>query len=1799
MKGDFTRFTHDPGKHYTRVLRQQGRVDVDADWNEFAEIFTHLERTEAIDVIGRCGVPEHGGGYKIDHDGENLTVSPGRLYVDGILCALESEAPVSIEEQPDLLGYRLPEEDGVYLVYADVWERHVTFIEDPEIREVALGGPDTATRTRTLCQVRLHRLGDGEIEDFECQPFPATPNTSRLAARTEPADEPSNPCVVPAGAGYRGLENRLYRVEIHDDGRGGSGSPGTPTFKWSRDNGSVVLPIASIDAADRLTVQRLGYDEVLTVKDQGWVEISGDETDLSGQAGTLARVQEIDPDDLEIAFAEMQGNLTDHAADGHLKLRRWDHAGTDDVALVSGAVPIQADWYELEDGVQVRFDTGAHYDVGDYWVIPARTREGDVLWPQDGDEPAALAPRGVHHHYCALALVRRDGGVWGPPRDCRPTFSPLTEIDGGSCCLRVEPGDDLQQAIDTVVGEGGGSICLCRGIHVVQGPVRLRGARNVRIGGEGTATVLRLRTDEGGAGGIVIESSERVTIETMVIASDEVTALIAVRHDEDAALSRSLVFRGLTMLNRTASDGQTSISCGFRLAHTTGVAIDECRIAAEAGVLGLWGNSLPDLSEPSEGEGGPGFVEVTFDDLTVGDVLHVNDAFTDTAVTVTGENFYVSSGGRVQDGFARVADKGRAGGLGKDLQLSNINLRFGIAEAYDHVRVAFADFGGNTNLRVNGESESAFALAKFDGKTLGGVRVSVTQSPGSSLGVLQLDASTARIEEFAIGGQELWIDNVVFSSAADEPPAPGLSYGNGVTALRMKRSQIRYEEFGVFSCRSERWTIDGCDLRPLDADVWDALTELLPTPEEDGLPPYAAALSALETLFADVDATGGGVALAAVLWRDSVVRGSDLVGGHGVLTGCWIGGAAVGNRVSTTEAGLFAAWLHGADWRDNRVSCSGGVAMGFTGCYRVRIEGNRLRGTVGLTNVSFGTALGTLAIFTGGVTRSYGDTGDDATLTALWIFTEETIALTGLDGLFDVLQDRVEADGLTSMPVSVVLAARLRDLLSKRSGADGTMSPVIHLRVTGNDVAADRQCVALDDILALGSLVLQGNRLHTITGQAVRLLAHGLAANAHLVVFVCRALLALLRNAIDDALRDAEEQNDPELITLLTVLAGLLEQWQSGSEAFFELDFRVEGNTVRSRLTAIEFNLFELAVLDNHVTLQERPVRGGRVEATAVIFGTVTDQRGETVAGAAVRITGGNVDRSTETGSDGKFRIDGLPAGTFTATASESRYFPSRVTVKLEDGERVEQDFALKLLQFGTGIVARAREYPFANAEIARQRRARAGPNPEIAEIIAALEASPALEPLAEAMRDGAHTDARVYASYLRDENGPLSNVEARRAAADAVVAVGGLTSDAETDQLSEALGDALRANNGAELERLLPRFVAALQDLVDSRGILARGIGCRIVGNQVLVPVDARPETEAIGGIEVSVSYLELSIAIVLGRLLLQAFGASDKDFGQLADPLLGVTDTLVDNNEVSGGVGHGVSIQGVAGLPDSLLDLCIRGNQVRGTAGTGIFLNGHAYVVGAEITGNHVVECGRSAGFSRSKGGIIVHTAAVCRLHGNHAERCGAGQTGVEAFGIDVDTVYDAQITNNQVLANGADQGSTDSGGVQLVETYGAVGMHDNVIAFNRGRGLSWINSARQQDAALLPNFLMVLANAYLRVAKSRDALADEEQAAVQNNVLKAEDPGVPLFNLLNLTELSFNGNTCRSTSTAVPLGEIQGIGRGVITNNLLNSASEQTLSIKKMSTGVVLGNVGNKGIEVKSLGAEVERGLNVPAV
>ena len=75
MKGDFTRSTFTPDKHYSGVLMQQGRVQLDADWNEQIDITAHRVETEAGDVIGACGAPMYAAGFALIDNPASLSAT--------------------------------------------------------------------------------------------------------------------------------------------------------------------------------------------------------------------------------------------------------------------------------------------------------------------------------------------------------------------------------------------------------------------------------------------------------------------------------------------------------------------------------------------------------------------------------------------------------------------------------------------------------------------------------------------------------------------------------------------------------------------------------------------------------------------------------------------------------------------------------------------------------------------------------------------------------------------------------------------------------------------------------------------------------------------------------------------------------------------------------------------------------------------------------------------------------------------------------------------------------------------------------------------------------------------------------------------------------------------------------------------------------------------------------------------------------------------------------------------------------------------------------------------------------------------------------------------------------------------------------------------------------------------------------------------------------------------------------------------------------------------------------------------
>jgi len=219
MKGDFSRRTYDPRKHYSAVLQEQGRLLTDADLEEEHRILSGAHERGAADLIGGCGGPIGAAGFAVTSpDGFRLALSDGRYYSAGALVLNEETADYL--DQPDRFAEDIvwPPPPGRYAIVLDVWRRLITALDDPSIREVALGGPTTSVREKTIWQARHREVPANWSCADELPPAPAT--TGAMAARAEPVSAVATPCLVPPLAGYTGLENQLYRVEVVIPGAG-------------------------------------------------------------------------------------------------------------------------------------------------------------------------------------------------------------------------------------------------------------------------------------------------------------------------------------------------------------------------------------------------------------------------------------------------------------------------------------------------------------------------------------------------------------------------------------------------------------------------------------------------------------------------------------------------------------------------------------------------------------------------------------------------------------------------------------------------------------------------------------------------------------------------------------------------------------------------------------------------------------------------------------------------------------------------------------------------------------------------------------------------------------------------------------------------------------------------------------------------------------------------------------------------------------------------------------------------------------------------------------------------------------------------------------------------------------------------------------------------------------------------------------------------------------------------------------------------------------------------------------------
>jgi hypothetical protein len=310
-----------------------------------------------------------------------------RMHVAGLTCLQTADVLYSEQADPNdpLPGPPPSGQIRQDTVYLDVWTEPVTYVDDPDIREIALGGPDTATRSRIRQRVRVAQ-GAG---------LPA-------------GDGRGSGTLAPQGS-YTAQANRLYLVEIET-----AGEVGTATFRWSEDNAATIqrVPPGSTQVVVEDATAFAKGDQILIRKEFGAEEhqvasVTGNVIGLAHATGAQLAARP--------AAGRVAGFTTFALADRPM-VQRWNAFGVPVTA--DPADPTVSAAIALNDGVAVRFG-GHDMRTGDYWNFRTRFLGGDAAAGIDPvtriEQLGFQRPRGTAHHYVPLAKISRNGS--GPEAD--------------------------------------------------------------------------------------------------------------------------------------------------------------------------------------------------------------------------------------------------------------------------------------------------------------------------------------------------------------------------------------------------------------------------------------------------------------------------------------------------------------------------------------------------------------------------------------------------------------------------------------------------------------------------------------------------------------------------------------------------------------------------------------------------------------------------------------------------------------------------------------------------------------------------------------------------------------------------------------------------------------------------------------------------------------------------------------------------------------------------------------------------------------------------------------------------------------------------------------------------------------------------------------------------------------------------------------------------------------------------------------------------------------------------------------
>ena len=639
---DISRFLFQPQKRYASVRMQQGRVILDSDWNESERIEDEEARRTLAEVICSKGTPNEGflvtelndatvtqlpgpgEEFPQTKDTYDFQWGDGSFYLGGLRFETDSATTEHFLKQTDWLQIDadlqniparptvsdLTNPDGSTrerfdLVYLRAWEQCVTAVEDSELRERALGGPDTSVRVRRTRRIEvlpdvpgncadafaalkagLTAGGAGTFDDAGSELLSSAKLTVTFTTEGV-TDDPCKPKVV---SGFLGAENQAIRVQFTAPDR----------FIWGYDNASPfyrVQVLSQDGALVKIKFLTLPRDQVAQpLKGQAveilpWEALLPNQEKVAELRGHLSNVAtSYDPDEQTLTITTPVPQLwvswlddPAHAAylsdrdpadqQKYFYLRLWTGGSGDAAQPDFGFAPGTP--VELKGtGLDVTFSAPGL--PADYWIIAARPNTPDEVVPWELKQQAP--PVGTRYFFAALALVRwsvagtaPDLTITSSVQDCRHKFRSLCEVSG---CCTVTVGDgsqsfgdvnSIQQAIQMLPPEGG-EICILAGEYPEQ--VVLEQRHDITIRGCGRRT--RLLEQDGQTdpviqihdcqdiavralsivattvSGIDLQGDAKLPLERIVLADLEITA-----RDRSAIVGRNGRF--ISLLNNLVS----------------------------------------------------------------------------------------------------------------------------------------------------------------------------------------------------------------------------------------------------------------------------------------------------------------------------------------------------------------------------------------------------------------------------------------------------------------------------------------------------------------------------------------------------------------------------------------------------------------------------------------------------------------------------------------------------------------------------------------------------------------------------------------------------------------------------------------------------------------------------------------------------------------------------------------------------------------------------------------------------------------------------------------------------------------------------------------------------------------------------------------------------------------------------------------------------------------------------------------------------------------------------------------------